>query len=81
MSFYDIDHRDRRALSPEGLVTYETCLMAVNDAVADARLAGPDPATDPAVQLLSRRLARFGLTWANRRGHVKRIARRASSNC
>ncbi|WP_239806090.1 hypothetical protein [Croceicoccus hydrothermalis] len=58
---YDIDFRYRRALSPEGLVTYETCLMAVNDAVADAKLAGLDPATDPAVQLLSRRLARFSL--------------------
>ena len=57
----DIDYRYRRALSPEGLVTYETCLMAVNDAVADAKLAGLDPAADPAVQLLSRRLARFSL--------------------
>lgn len=57
----DIDYRYRRALQPEGLVTLETCLAAVNDAVADTRLAGFDPAGDPAVQLLSRRLARLTL--------------------
>jgi len=55
----DIDYRYRRALSPEGLVTFDTCLAAVTDAVADSRLAGRDPGDDPAVQLLSRRLSRL----------------------
>jgi hypothetical protein len=55
----DIDYRYRRALYPEALVTFDTCLLAVTDAVADSRLAGFDPGSDPAVQLLTRRLSRL----------------------
>lgn len=53
----DIDYRYRRALQPDGLTTFETCLSAINDAVADARLAGIDPAKCPAIALLRRHMA------------------------
>ena len=59
MSNPDIDFRYRRALAPDALVTFDTCLQAVTDAVADSRLAGLDPGEDPAVQLLTRRLSRM----------------------
>ena len=55
----DIDYRYRRALQPDGLSTYETALRAVNDAIADVKLAGRDVATCPAVLLLTRHLARI----------------------
>ena len=55
----DIDYRYRRALQPDGLSTYETVLRAVNDAIADVKLAGRDVATCPAVLLLTRHLARI----------------------
>lgn len=54
----DIDYRYRRALQPDGLATYEIALQALNEAVADARLAGRDAATCPAILLLTRHLAR-----------------------
>lgn len=56
---YDLDFRFRRALAPEGLTTFSHCMAALSDATADATRAGFDPGKDPAVQLLSRRLARF----------------------
>lgn len=56
---YDFDFRFRRALAPEGLITFATCMAALNDASADAKAAGTDPADDPAVQLFARRLARI----------------------
>ncbi len=55
----DIDYRYRRALQPDGLTTFETALMAVNEAVADVRLAGRDVTTCPAVLLLTRHLQRI----------------------
>ena len=56
---YDLDFRYRRALAPEGLTCFATCLLALNDAVADAKRAGLDFSEDPAVRLFSRRLARM----------------------
>lgn len=56
---YDLDFRFRRALAPEGLTTFTHCMAALGDAAADAQRAGFDPGSDPAVQLLARRLARF----------------------
>lgn len=73
----DIDFRYRRALQPEGLITFDTCLMALNDAVSDSKLAGLEPASDPAVQLLSRRLARIGLGMADRQHAEDRTLREA----
>lgn len=55
---YDIDYRYRRALQPDGLATYETALRALNEAVADVRMAGRDLTTCPAVKLLTRHLLR-----------------------
>ncbi|MGE4404382.1 hypothetical protein [Pseudomonas sp.] len=59
MSTYDLDFRFRRALHPEGLTTFATCMAALNDAASDAQRAGHDPATDPAVQLFAKRLNRL----------------------
>ena len=56
---YDLDFRYRRALAPEGLTCFATCLLALNDAVADAKRAGLDFSEDAAVRLFSRRLARM----------------------
>lgn len=56
---YDLDFRYRRALAPEGLTTFATCLLALNDAVSDAKRAGADFSDDPAVKLFSRRLSRL----------------------
>lgn len=55
----DIDYRYRRALQPDGLTTFENALKAVNEAVADVRLAGRDVASCPAVLLLTRHLQRI----------------------
>ncbi|WP_103727294.1 hypothetical protein [Novosphingobium sp. HII-3] len=56
---YDLDFRFRRALHPEGLTTFATCMAALNDAASDAQRAGHDPAHDPAVQLFAKRLTRL----------------------
>ena len=56
---YDLDFRYRRALAPEGLICFATCLLALNEAVDDAKRAGLDFSDDPAVRLFSRRLARM----------------------
>ena len=48
---YDLDFRYRRALSPEAL-NLATVDRAIADAINDARLAGLDSETDPAVGLL-----------------------------
>ena len=55
----DIDYRYRRALQPDGLTTYENALIAVNEAIADAKLAGRKPADCPGVRLLTRHLSRI----------------------
>jgi len=55
---YDLDFRFRRALQPEGLTTFATCIAALNDAVSDAQRAGHDPQSDPAVKLFAKRLSR-----------------------
>ena len=56
---YDLDFRFERALQPDGLRIVTTCTTAVNEAMTDARNAGFDPATDPAVLLLARHLGRI----------------------
>ncbi|UVO53732.1 hypothetical protein [Sphingomonas sp. SUN039] len=56
---YDIDFRFRLALNPEGLTTMRTTLSAIGDAIEDARNAGNDPESDPAVRLLARHLGRI----------------------
>jgi hypothetical protein len=53
---YDIDFRYRLALNPEGLTSVGTTLKAIGDAIEDARNAGTDPESDPAVRLLARHL-------------------------
>ncbi|MCW1431980.1 hypothetical protein [Novosphingobium sp. JCM 18896] len=56
---YDLDFRFRRALHPEGLTTFASCMAALNDAASDAQRAGYDPGGDPAVKLFARRLSRL----------------------
>jgi hypothetical protein len=56
---YDLEFRFRRALYPEGLTTFATCMAALNDAVNDAQRAGRKPESDPAVQLFAKRLTRL----------------------
>ena len=56
---YDLDFRYRRALHPEGLSILQTAVLAVEDAIRDARNAGIDPECDPAVRLLARHLGRL----------------------
>ena len=54
----DLPFRFQRALQPDGLRLMQTCSAALNDAMGDARRAGHDPDTDPAVLLLGRHLGR-----------------------
>lgn len=54
----DLPFRFQRALQPDGLRIMQTCSAALNDALADARRAGRDPNSDPAVLLLGRHLGR-----------------------
>jgi len=54
----DLPFRFQRALQPDGLRIIQTCSAALNDAMSDARRAGHDPNTDPAVLLLGRHLGR-----------------------
>ena len=54
----DLPFRFQRALQPDGLRVMQTCSAALNDAMGDARRAGCDPDTDPAVLLLGRHLGR-----------------------
>ena len=56
---YDIDYRYRLALQPDALTTLKTTLAAIDAASADARNAGLDPETDPAIILLARRVGRI----------------------
>ena len=58
---YDLNFRYRRALQPDGLATIPTATQAVVDAMHDARIAGIDPAADPATILLARHLGRLAL--------------------
>lgn len=54
----DLPFRFQRALQPDGLRVMQTCSVALNDALNDARRAGCDPESDPAVLLLGRHLGR-----------------------
>ncbi len=56
---YDLAFRFERALQPDALRVVTTCARAVNEAMDDARLAGLDPETDPAVVLLARHMGRI----------------------
>ena len=56
---YDLDYRFRRALSPDGLTTVETCVTAIAEAIGDARNAGLNPEDDAGVLLLSRHLGQI----------------------
>ena len=56
---YDIDHRYRLALEPDALTTLTTTLAAIDAASVDARNAGLDPETDPAIVILARRVGRI----------------------
>ena len=56
---YDLDFRYRRALQPDGLRTIQHATTAVADAITDARNAGVNPDTDPAIVLLARHLGRL----------------------
>ena len=59
LPYYDLDYRFRRALSPDGLTTVETCVAAIAEAIDDARNAGLDPEDDAGVLLLSRHLGQI----------------------
>ena len=54
----DLPFRFQRALQPDGLRVLQTCSAALTDALNDARRAGRDPESDPAVLLLGRHLGR-----------------------
>lgn len=54
----DLPFRFQRALQPDGLRVLQTCSAALADALNDARRAGRDPESDPAVLLLGRHLGR-----------------------
>lgn len=56
---YDLDFRFRRALYPEGLMTFDRCLEALEDASRAARKAGHSASQDPAVQLFARQLSQL----------------------
>ncbi|MGB3472086.1 MAG: hypothetical protein WBA51_14805 [Erythrobacter sp.] len=55
----DLPFRFQRALEPDGLSIVQTCSAALADALAEARYAGYNPETDPAVLLLGRHLGRI----------------------
>jgi hypothetical protein len=65
----DLPFRFQRALQPDGLRVMQTCSAALTDALNDARRAGCDPETDPAVLLLGRHLGRVAAGECPERGH------------
>ena len=73
---YDLAFRFERALQPDGLRIVQTCTRAVNEAMADARRAGYDPDTDPAVLLLGRHLGRIASGGDPERIHAQDAALR-----
>jgi hypothetical protein len=65
----DLPFRFQRALQPDGLRVMQTCSAALTDALNDARRAGCNPETDPAVLLLGRHLGRVAAGECPERGH------------
>ena len=65
----DLPFRFQRALQPDGLRVMHTCSAALTDALNDARRAGCNPETDPAVLLLGRHLGRVAAGECPERGH------------
>ena len=65
----ELHFRFQRALQPDGLRVMQTCSAALTDALNDARRAGCDPETDPAVLLLGRHLGRVAAGECPERGH------------
>lgn len=56
---HDVPFRHQQALDPSSLATFPACFHGVLRGIEDCRNAGLDPAEDPAVALLVRRLARL----------------------
>ena len=75
---YDLAFRFERALQPDALRVVTTCARAVNEAMDDARLAGLDPETDPAVLLLARHMGRIAAGGDPEARHLEDAVLRAS---